>query len=49
MTYVIITNEQTIIGQPYGSYISAFDAANRLFGTDCVDWVNLNLRIEENR
>ena len=49
MTYIIVTERQTIIGNPFGSYMSAFEEANRLFGDEATDWVKLNLRIEENR
>ncbi len=49
MTYVIVKNRKTIIGKPLGSYKAALNEANRLFGDDVMDWMNLNLRVEEAR
>lgn len=49
MTYIIVTDNQTIIGQPFTSYMSAFTQAVLQFGDDAAEWVRLNLRIEENR
>lgn len=49
MTYVIVTDTQTIIGKPFASYMAAFKQATRQFGDDAAQWVKLNLRIEENR
>ena len=49
MTYVIVKNRKTIIGKPLTSYKAALNEANRLFGDDVMDWMNLNLRVEEAR
>lgn len=49
MTYVIVTKKQTVIGQPFASYNDALAQASRLFGDDVMDWVELNLRVEESR
>jgi hypothetical protein len=49
MTYVIVTDTQTIIGTPFTSYMSAFNQAILQFGDDAAEWIKLNLRIEENR
>ena len=49
MTYVIVKNRKTIIGKPLVSYQAALNEANRLFGDDIMDWMNLNLRVEEAR
>ncbi len=49
MTYVIVKNRKTIVGQPVSSYQAALKEANRLFGDDVIDWIKLNLRVEEAR
>ena len=49
MTYVIVKNQQTIIGKPIASYKAALNEASRLFGDDVMEWMNLNLRVEEAR
>ncbi len=49
MTYVIKTQKQTVVGAPFTSYQSAIEAANRLFGTDPLPWIKLNVRVEEAR
>ena len=47
MTYVIVKNRKTIVGKPVASYQAALKQASRLFGDDIVEWMKLNLRIEE--
>ncbi len=49
MTYVIVKNQETIIGKPLASYKAALNEACRLYGDDVMDWMKLNLRIEEAR
>jgi hypothetical protein len=49
MTYIIVTAKQTVIGQPFASFSSAYDEASRIFGDDPVAWIDGNVRIEENR
>ena len=49
MTYVIVKNRKTIVGKPVSSYQEALKEATRLFGDDIIDWMNLNLRVEEAR
>ena len=49
MTYIIVTRKQTVIGQPYTSFASAYGEASRIFGDDPVAWMDRNVRIEENR
>ncbi len=49
MTYVIVKNRKTIIGTPYQSFAAALEQASSLFGDDVRQWMELNLRIEENR
>ena len=49
MTYIIVTQKQTIIGQPFLSYATAYGEASRIFGDDPVAWIDSNVRIEENR
>ncbi len=49
MSYVIVTKEHTITGQPFPSYDEALAEANREFGDEVQVWLELNLRIEENR
>lgn len=47
MTYVIVKNRKTIVGNPVSSYQAALREASRLFGDDILDWMKLNLRVEE--
>ena len=49
MTYVIVKNKRTVIGRPLNSYQAALEEADRLFGDNILDWMRLNLRIEEAR
>jgi hypothetical protein len=49
MTYIIVTAKQTVIGQPFASFASAYGEASRLFGDDPAAWMDGNVRIEENR
>ena len=49
MTYIIVTGKDIIVGKPYDSYLGALTQAERLFGTDAVRWMDLNIRVEENR
>lgn len=49
MTYIIVTGKDTIVGRPFDSYTGALSQAERLFGTDAVRWMDLNIRVEENR
>lgn len=49
MTYIIVTQEETVVGKPVASFDDALTQATRLFGDDMEDWLKLNLRIEENR
>lgn len=49
MTYVIVTQDHTITSQPLPSYDEALAEANREFGDDIEVWLELNIRIEENR
>ncbi|HSG93952.1 MAG TPA: hypothetical protein VLA28_00420 [Afifellaceae bacterium] len=49
MTYIIVTARQTVIGQPFSSFNSAYNEASRIFGDDPVAWIIDNVRIEENR
>jgi len=49
MTYVIVTGKSTVISPPLASFQDAFDRALSTFGADVRRWLDLNLRIEENR
>ncbi len=49
MTYIIVTQKQTIIGRPFASYASAISEASRIFGDNPLAWIDRNVRIEENR
>ena len=49
MTYIILTERETVIDDNFESYDQAFIEATRLFGEDPMEWVNRNVRIEENR
>jgi len=49
MTYIIVKDRKTVIGAPLASYIAALQKANALFGDDVKAWMDLNLRVEENR
>lgn len=49
MTYIIVTSKDTVISQPFRSFQSALSEAMRLFGDDVRRWMELNIRIEENR
>lgn len=49
MSYVIVTQNRTIIGRPFASFAAALSHASHLFGRNPADWTRLNLRIEENR
>lgn len=49
MTYVIVTGENTIVGMPARSYVTALNQAARLYGSDVATWLRLNLRVEERR
>lgn len=49
MTYVIVKEKQTVIGTPFRSYLDALTAATRLFGDNALEWMQMNLRVEENR
>lgn len=49
MTYIIVTGKDTIVGHPFDSYIGALTRAEHLFGKDAVRWMDLNIRVEENR
>ena len=49
MTYIIVTAKQTVIGQPFASFASAYGEASRIYGGDPAAWIDGNVRIEENR
>lgn len=49
MTYLILTERDTIIDDEFESYDQAFIEATRIFGEDPMEWVNRNVRIEEDR
>jgi len=49
MTYIILSEQDTIIEEDFDSYDQAFIEATRLFGEDPMEWVNRNVRVEENR
>jgi hypothetical protein len=49
MTYVIVTGQRTVIGEPFPSFSAAFETAVGQFGKDVRRWLELNLRVEENR
>ena len=49
MTYIIVISKETVVGKPVASFDDALNLATRLYGDDMEDWLNLNLRIEENR
>ena len=49
MTYVIVKDHQTVVSAPFASFAAALDKANALYGDDIKAWMDLNLRIEENR
>ena len=49
MTYVIVTRQRKVIGNPIASYNEAYELATRLYGDNVQDWLKRNLRIEENR
>ncbi len=49
MTYIIVKDRKTVIGAPFASYTAALQKANSLFGDDVEAWMDLNLRVEENR
>lgn len=49
MTYIIVKDRKTVIGDPFASYTAALQKANALFGDDVEAWMDLNLRVEENR
>ncbi len=46
MTYVIVTEKQTVVGAPFSSFSAALAEANRLFGDCAREWMALNLRVE---
>ena len=48
MTYVIVKDRQTIIGSPHPTF-AALNQASERFGDCAKSWMNLNLRVEENR
>jgi len=49
MTYIIVKDRQTVVGAPFASFTAALQKANALFGDDVNAWMDLNLRVEENR
>ncbi len=49
MTYVIVTGKRTIVSPPLPSFGDALERARSTFGSDVRRWLDLNLRIEENR
>ena len=49
MTYIILSEQETIIDEDFDSCDQAFIEATRLFGEDPMEWVNRNVRVEENR
>ena len=49
MTYVIVKNQQTIVGAPFASFGAALQHASAEFGDDVRSWMDLNVRVEENR
>ena len=49
MTYVVVKNRKTVVSQPVSSYQAALKEARRMFGDDVIEWMQLNLRIEEAR
>ena len=49
MTYLIVTEQETVLGDPFESYDQAFVEATRLFGEEPSEWINRNVRVEENR
>jgi len=49
MTYIIVKDRQTVVGAPHTSFTAALQQASDLFGDDMHQWMDLNLRVEENR
>ena len=49
MTYVIVTGKSTVVSAPLASFADALDQAFTTFAKDVRRWLDLNLRIEENR
>ena len=49
MTYIIVTNKETVVGIPATSFDAALTQATHLFGDDMEVWLKQNLRIEQNR
>ena len=49
MTYIIVKDRQTVVGAPFASFAAALQKANAIFGDDVEAWMDLNLRVEENR
>ena len=49
MSYIIVKDRQTVVGAPHASFAAALEKANSLFGDDVKAWMELNLRVEENR
>ena len=49
MTYIIVKDRHTIIGSPFESFAEALEQASTLYGDDVEEWIDLNLRVEENR
>ena len=49
MSYIIVTDQSTVVGAPFNSFPDALEAASQIFGDDTALWLELNIRIEENR
>ena len=49
MTYIIVKDRQTVVGAPHSSFTAALEQATDMFGDDVQHWMDLNLRVEENR
>lgn len=49
MTYIIVKDKATSIGKPFDCYFAAMKEAGRRYGTHPKTWMDLNLRVEENR
>jgi hypothetical protein len=49
MTYIIVKDIETRIGNSFESYTDALEEVANLFGDDVDTWIENNLRVEENR
>lgn len=49
MTYVIVTGKNSVSSEPFLSFDEAYYQARKRYGDEIAAWLDLNLRIEENR